>query len=65
MVGDSYSVFGYNFFLEEEFLQDLLGRPARGDRGGESPGGGVASGRAAKSRLVTPSRHSNGPSTNG
>ncbi len=42
MVGDSYSDFGRNFFLEEEFMQDLLG--ARGDRGGVSLGGGVASG---------------------
>ncbi len=29
------------FFWEEEFMQDLLG--ARGDRGGVSLGGGVAS----------------------
>ncbi len=35
MVGDSYSVFGCNFFLEEEFMQDLLG--GQSDRLGASP----------------------------
>ncbi len=30
MVGDSYSVSGCNFFLEEEFMQDLLAGPSDG-----------------------------------
>ncbi len=35
MVRDSYSGFGCNFFLEDEFMQDLLG--AQSDRLSASP----------------------------
>jgi len=35
MVVDSYSGFGRNFFLGEEFMQDFLG--AQSDRLGASP----------------------------
>ncbi len=51
------------FFGKRNLCRICLG--ARGDRGGVSLGGEVVSGRAAKDRLVTLSRHSNGPSTNG
>ena len=35
VVGDSYSGFGCNYFLEEEFMEDLLG--AQSDGLGASP----------------------------